>query len=78
MDPRVKALKIKTGVVKRSGKEKLSYRQEADQQREKVEKMKAEGKDEHDVKKMTEVSTTNPMTHHCHISFKRCFFLCYR
>ena len=55
MDPRLKALKIKTGVVKRTGKEKLSYRTEADQQKAKVEKMKAEGKDEADVKKMVEV-----------------------
>ena len=54
-DPRVKNLKIKTGVVKRTGKEKLSYRIEADQQKDKIEKMKAEGKDEHDVKKMNEV-----------------------
>jgi len=55
MDPRVKALKIKTGVVKRTGKEKLSYRKEAEQQKVKLEKMKAEGKDEADVKKMGEV-----------------------
>lgn len=57
MDPRLKALKIKTGVVKRTGKEKLSYRKEADQQKAKVDKMKAEGKDEADVKKMIEVRT---------------------
>ena len=55
MDPRLKALKIKTGVVKRTGKEKLSYRKEADQQKAKVEKLKQEGRDEIEVKKMTEV-----------------------
>lgn len=56
MDPRLKKLKIATGVVKRCGKEKLSYRKEADMQREKMEKMKAEGRDEADIKKMNEVS----------------------
>ena len=55
MDPQLKALKIKTGVLKRTGKEKLSYRTEADQQKTKVDKMKEDGKDEHDVKKMIEV-----------------------
>merc|ERR1712223_427447 len=45
---------ISTGVVKRCGKEKLSYRKEADMQREKIEKMKVEGKDEADIKKMNE------------------------
>ena len=56
-DPaKVKALRIKTGVVKRTGKEKVMYRREADKEKEKIEKMKAEGKDEADIKKMTEVS----------------------
>ncbi len=55
MDPRIKALKIKTGVVKRTGKEKVSYRTEADQQKKKLDQMKADGKDEADIKKMTEV-----------------------
>ena len=45
-DPRMKQLKIKTGVLKRVGKEKLSYRKEADQQKAKIEKMKAEGREE--------------------------------
>ena len=57
MDPRLKKLRISTGVVKRCGKEKLSYRKEADMQREKIEKMKVEGKDEADIKKMNEVHT---------------------
>jgi hypothetical protein len=55
MDPKIRNLKIKTGVVKRTGKEKLSYRVEADKQKEKIDKMKAEGKCEHDIKKMVEV-----------------------
>ena len=54
MDPRLKKLRIATGVVKRCGKEKLSYRKEADMQREKIEKMKVEGKEEADIKKMNE------------------------
>ena len=55
VDPRIRQLKIKTGVLKRSGKEKLSYQKEADQQKAKIEKMKAEGRDEYEVKKMGEV-----------------------
>ena len=55
MDPKVRNLKIKTGVVKRTGKEKISYRIEADKQKEKIDKMKADGKCEHEVKKMIEV-----------------------
>ena len=54
---KVKALRIKTGVVKRTGKEKVMYRKEADKEKEKIEKMKAEGKDDADIKKMTEVCT---------------------
>ena len=55
MDPRLKKLRISTGVVTRCGKEKLSYRTEADMQKVKIEKMKLEGKDEADIKKMNEV-----------------------
>merc|ERR1712080_658166 len=66
-DPRVKQIRIKTGVLKRVGKEKLSYRKEADQQKAKIEKMKEEGKDEHDVKKMGEVlQETLMMIPDCH------------
>merc|ERR1712130_1052108 len=66
-DPRIKQLKIKTGVLKRVGKEKLSYRKEADQQKVKLEKMKEEGKDEHEVKKMAEVlQETLMMIPDCH------------
>jgi len=42
-DPRIKTLKIKTGVVKRLTKEKLMYIQETEQQQEKVEKLKKAG-----------------------------------
>ena len=54
VDPRIKKLRIQTGVVKRCGKEKLSYRKEANQQKEKLEKMKKEGKDDMEIKKMNE------------------------
>ena len=54
-DPRIRQLKIKTGVCKRSGKEKASYVKEAEQQKAKIEKMKAEGKDEYEIRKMGEV-----------------------
>lgn len=42
-DPRIKTLKIKTGVVKRLTKEKLMYIIETDQQQEKVQKLKESG-----------------------------------
>lgn len=54
-DPRVRQIKIKTGVVKRLTKEKMSYEKESKQQEEKIEKMKADGKDEYDIKKQIEV-----------------------
>ena len=54
-DPRLRTLKIKTGVVKRLAKEKVVYEQEADQQRVRIEKFKQEGKDEYDIRKQEEV-----------------------
>lgn len=42
-DPRIKTIKIKTGVVKRLTKEKLMYIIETDQQVEKVKKLKESG-----------------------------------
>lgn len=54
-DPRVRQIKIKTGVVKRLAKEKLSYEKETIQQEERIEKMKADGKDEYDIRKQEEV-----------------------
>jgi len=66
-DPRLKQIKIKTGVLKRVGKEKLSYRKEADQQKAKLDKMKEEGKDSHDIKKYGEViQETLMMIPDCH------------
>lgn len=54
-DPRVRQIKIKTGVVKRLSKEKVMYEKEAKQQEEKVERMKKEGGDEYVLKKQIEV-----------------------
>ncbi|KAJ4445241.1 hypothetical protein ANN_07042 [Periplaneta americana] len=44
-DPRIKALRIKTGIVKRLAKEKVMYEKEIEDQ----------GKDEHDIRKQEEV-----------------------
>ncbi|XP_043831478.1 tubulin-specific chaperone A [Dromiciops gliroides] len=54
-DPRVRQIKIKTGVVKRLAKEKMMYEKEAKQQEEKVEKMKAEDGENYAIKKQTEI-----------------------
>lgn len=54
-DPRIKQLKIKTGVVKRLAKEKTVYEREAEQQKARIEKYKADGKDEYEVRKQEEV-----------------------
>ncbi|XP_034176639.2 tubulin-specific chaperone A [Osmia lignaria lignaria] len=54
-DPRIRTLKIKTGVVKRLAKEKVTYEKEAAQQRERVQKLKEQDKDDYDIKKQEEV-----------------------
>ncbi|XP_005992692.1 tubulin-specific chaperone A [Latimeria chalumnae] len=54
-DPRLRQIKIKTGVVKRLAKEKIMYEKEAKQQEEKIERMKAEGGDEYVIKKQIEI-----------------------
>ncbi|KRT81287.1 hypothetical protein AMK59_6254, partial [Oryctes borbonicus] len=54
-DPRLKTIKIKTGVVKRLAKEKVVYEKEAETQQQRIEKYKKEGKDEYDVRKQEEV-----------------------
>jgi len=60
-DPRIKTLKIKTGVVKRLTKEKLMYIQETEQQQEKVQKLKEAGIDESTFKKQEEVLRESQM-----------------
>ncbi|XP_065912940.1 tubulin-specific chaperone A-like [Dysidea avara] len=54
-DPRIKNLKIKTGVLKRVSKEKTSYEREVVSNENKLEKMIQEGKDEYDIKKQNEI-----------------------
>ena len=66
-DPKLKKLRIQTGVVKRCGKEKLSYRKEANLQKEKLEKMKQEGKDDIQIKNMSEqIQESLMMIPDCH------------
>ncbi|KAM9591268.1 tubulin-specific chaperone A-like isoform 1-T1 [Morphnus guianensis] len=50
-DPRLRQIKIKTGVVRRLAKEKVMYEKEAKQQEEKIEKMKAEACNDYGIKK---------------------------
>ena len=45
VDPRLRAIRIKTGVAKRIAKERDSYVKEAEQHKAKLEKMKEEGED---------------------------------
>ncbi|KAG7300089.1 hypothetical protein JYU34_015628 [Plutella xylostella] len=54
-DPRIRQIKIKTGVVKRIAKETTVYEKEAELQKIRVQKTKDEGRDEHDVRKQEEV-----------------------
>ncbi|PNF35917.1 Tubulin-specific chaperone A [Cryptotermes secundus] len=54
-DPRIKTLRIKTGIVKRLTKEKVMYEKDADKQRQRIQKLKDEGKDEHDIRNKDEV-----------------------
>lgn len=54
-DPRIRTLKIKSGVVKRLAKEKVTYEKEADLQRNRIQRFKQEGKDEYDIRKQEEV-----------------------
>ncbi|CAB3244190.1 unnamed protein product [Arctia plantaginis] len=54
-DPRIRQIKIKTGVVKRIAKEKVVYEKEVDQQKNRIQKLKDEGQDEHTIRKQEEV-----------------------
>ncbi|XP_030832342.1 tubulin-specific chaperone A-like [Strongylocentrotus purpuratus] len=60
-DPRVKNIKIKTGVLKRLTKEKLMYEKEVITEGEKVERFKAGGKDEYEIRKQIEVLEESKM-----------------
>ncbi|KAG4087373.1 tubulin binding cofactor A [Neocallimastix lanati (nom. inval.)] len=60
--PTVRNLKIKTGVVKRLGKEVIYYQKEYDQQQARIDKLIAENADIHDINKQKEVlEETNVM-----------------
>ncbi|XP_053694774.1 tubulin-specific chaperone A [Sabethes cyaneus] len=54
-DPRLRQLSIKTGVVKRLSKEKTVYEKEVETQRNRIDKLKASGSDDHDIRKQEEV-----------------------
>ncbi|CAK6963562.1 tubulin-specific chaperone A [Scomber scombrus] len=54
-DPRIRQIKIKTGIVKRLAKEETSYINEAKQQEQKIERLKAEAEDDYVIKKQIEV-----------------------
>lgn len=54
-DPRLRQLTIKTGVVKRLTKEKSVYEKEVLTERKRFDKFKAEGADDHVLKKQEEV-----------------------
>ncbi|CAM1332957.1 TBCA (predicted) [Pycnogonum litorale] len=54
-DPRPRQIKIKTGVLKRLLKDKVMYEKEAELQKQRIERMKAEKKDFYDIKKQEEV-----------------------
>ncbi|XP_035667272.1 tubulin-specific chaperone A-like [Branchiostoma floridae] len=60
-DPRLRQIKIKTGVVKRIGKEKTMYGKEVLKEEERLEKFKSEGKDDHDIRKQEEVLQESKM-----------------
>lgn len=54
-DPRLRQIVIKTGVLKRLTKEKSVYEREIDQQKNRIEKLRADGKDMYVLKKEDEV-----------------------
>lgn len=60
-DQRIKHLRIQTGVVKRIIKEKQMYEKEVEQTENRIQKMKDEGRDEYDVRKMGEVLAESKM-----------------
>lgn len=60
-DPRIRTLKIKTGVVKRLAKEKTVYEREAEQQKERIQRFKDEGKDDYEIRKQEEVLSESLM-----------------
>jgi tubulin-specific chaperone A len=64
-DPRIKALRIKTGVVKRLVKEKVMYEKEAGEQRQRIQIFKDQG------------SKLVASTHICAVIFVGLHVLCF-
>lgn len=60
-DPRLRQIFIKTGVVRRYAKEKISYEKEAEREQKRIEKFQSENRDEADIKKQQEVIQENLM-----------------
>ncbi|XP_072037905.1 tubulin-specific chaperone A-like [Amphiura filiformis] len=60
-DPRIRQIKIKTGVLKRNEKEMKMYQKEATAEEAKLEKMKAEAGDEYVIKKQGEILAESRM-----------------
>lgn len=54
-DPRLRQIFIKTGVVKRYAKEKVSYEKESENEKKRMQKFRDENRDEHDLRKQEEV-----------------------
>ncbi|XP_076664797.1 tubulin-specific chaperone A-like [Andrena cerasifolii] len=54
-DPRIRTLKIKTGVVKRLAREKFMYEKEAGLQRAWIQKLREQGEDAYHIMKQEEV-----------------------
>lgn len=60
-DPRLRQIFIKSGVVRRYAKEKLSYEKEAVTEQKRIQKFRDENRDEHDIRKQEEVIQENLM-----------------
>lgn len=60
-DPRIRMIKIKTGVLKRMTKEKTVYQRELEQQKQRIEKLRGEGKDEYVMRKEEEILQESQM-----------------
>lgn len=60
-DPRLRQIFIKTNVVKRYAKEKVSYEKETKNEEKRMKKFLDEKRDEHDIRKQQEVIQENLM-----------------
>jgi tubulin-specific chaperone A len=60
-DPRLRQIFIKTGVVRRYAKEKISYEKETEKEQKRIQKFRDENRDIHDIRKQEEVIQENLM-----------------